>query len=59
MAEALDFRNYFFIILLFCLALLSTKFSGLFLLTGDNVVLFWPPNAILLCVLILLDDKKD
>ena len=58
MAEALAIRQYFFIFILFFLAFLSTKFSGLFLLTGDNVVLFCPPNAILFSALILLGKKN-
>jgi hypothetical protein len=37
---------------------LATRLGGLWMLAGGNMALFWPPNAILLAALILLDPRN-
>jgi hypothetical protein len=56
--KKLHLRQYARIFAWLFLVYLATRLGGLWMLVGGNVALFWPPNAIFLAALILLDPRN-
>jgi signal transduction histidine kinase len=57
MAKAGGMRQYLGLFVLLLLVFVTTRLSGVFTLSPDSPALFWPPNAVLLAGLFLLNPK--
>jgi hypothetical protein len=57
MFKAISSRNSLGILVSLSLVFLATRLGGVFALSVDSPALFWPPNAVLLAALFLLDPK--
>jgi signal transduction histidine kinase/CheY-like chemotaxis protein len=55
MAKAGGMRQYLGLFVLLLLVFVTTRLSGVFTLSPDSPALFWPPNAVLLAGLFLLN----
>jgi signal transduction histidine kinase/CheY-like chemotaxis protein len=57
MAKAVGMRQYLWLFVLLLLVFFTTRMGGVFTLSPDSPALFWPPNAVLLAGLFLLNPK--